>query len=77
MAKLKVELLHERHERAGAGLRDRLFANVDRLAAVGSALAPLSNLVPSVPGARAVLERTVGIAADRSLPRFERETLRD
>jgi hypothetical protein len=77
VAKMKAELLHERHQREGASLRDRLFANVDRLASVGSALAPLSNLTSSVPGARWVLEETLGIAAERELPSFERETLRD
>ncbi|MFC6726069.1 FAD-binding and (Fe-S)-binding domain-containing protein, partial [Halobium palmae] len=49
MAKMKVEVLHEQHRRHGAGLRDRLFANIDALSAVGSALAPLSNLASSVP----------------------------
>jgi Fe-S oxidoreductase len=41
----------------------------------GAALAPVSNWAGRVPGARALLERTVGIAAERPLPRFERETL--
>jgi Fe-S oxidoreductase len=77
MAKLKAELVHEYHQREGASLRDRLFANVDALARVGSALAPLSNLAAKVPGSRSVLERTVGIARERSLPTFERETLQD
>ncbi|NHN61636.1 MULTISPECIES: FAD-binding and (Fe-S)-binding domain-containing protein [Halorussus] len=77
MAKLKAEVVHERHQREGASLRDRLFANVDSLARVGSALAPVSNLLPELPGARAVMEKTVGIASERSLPAFERETLRD
>ncbi|WP_435181129.1 FAD-binding and (Fe-S)-binding domain-containing protein [Halorussus sp. AFM4] len=77
MAKLKAEVVHERHQREGASLRDRLFANVDSLARVGSALAPVSNLLAELPGARTVMERTVGIASERSLPTFERETLRD
>ncbi|WP_336037166.1 FAD-binding and (Fe-S)-binding domain-containing protein [Halobacterium yunchengense] len=77
MAKMKAEVVHERHQREGASLRDRLFANVDRLAALGSATAPLSNLAPKLPGARAVLEKTVGIASERSLPSFQRRTLRD
>ena len=77
MAKLKAELTHEHHQREGASLRDRLFANVDTLSAVGSALAPLSNLATKVPGARTAIEKTVGIARERSLPTFERETFRD
>ncbi|MCD2201220.1 FAD-binding protein [Halobacterium sp. KA-4] len=77
MAKMKAEVTHERHQREGASVRDKLFANVDALAALGSATAPISNLVSKVPGARTVLEKTVGIASERSLPRFERETLQD
>ncbi|MCU4800788.1 FAD-binding protein [Halobacteria archaeon HArc-gm2] len=77
MAKLKAEVTHAHHQDHGAGLRERLFANVDTLARVGSALAPVSNWAAAVPGARTVLERTVGIATDRSLPTFERESLQD
>ncbi|MFB6085147.1 MAG: FAD-binding and (Fe-S)-binding domain-containing protein [Halorientalis sp.] len=74
MAKLKAELTHEHHRREGASLRDRLFANVDTLSAVGSALAPLSNLATKLPGARAIAEKTLGIARERTLPTFRRET---
>ncbi|WP_312908349.1 FAD-binding and (Fe-S)-binding domain-containing protein [Natronosalvus caseinilyticus] len=77
MAKLKAEVSHARHQREGASLRDRLFANVDTLARIGSATAPLSNVLPSLPGGRLVAERTLGIARERTLPTFERETLQD
>ena len=77
MAKMKAEVTHERHQREGASVRDKLFANVDTLAALGSATAPVSNLVSKVPGARTVMEKTVGIASERTLPSFERETLKD
>ncbi|WP_254274461.1 FAD-binding and (Fe-S)-binding domain-containing protein [Haloarcula marina] len=77
MAKLKVEVEHAHHQEHGASLRERVFANVDTLARVGSALAPLSNLGPKLPGARAVMEKTLGIARERSLPTFERESLQD
>jgi len=77
MAKLKAEITHEYHQRHGSSLRDRLFANVDRLSAAGSALAPLSNWWTRLPGARTLLERTVGIARDRTLPTFHRESLTD
>jgi FAD/FMN-containing dehydrogenase/Fe-S oxidoreductase len=75
MAKLKAEVEHAHHQRHGAGLRDRLFANIDRLSRLGSALAPLSNWVTAVPGARWLTERTIGIARERSLPTFQRESL--
>ncbi|WP_336336522.1 FAD-binding and (Fe-S)-binding domain-containing protein [Haloarcula brevis] len=77
MAKLKAEVTHAHHQEHGSSLRDRLFANVDALAGVGSAVAPLSNLATKVPGARTVLEKTVGIAPGRTLPSFRRTTLLD
>ncbi|WP_324664404.1 FAD-binding and (Fe-S)-binding domain-containing protein [Haloarcula sediminis] len=77
MAKLKVEVEHAHHQEHGAGLRERVFANVDTLARVGSALAPLSNIGPKLPGARTLMEKTLGIASERSLPTFERESLQD
>jgi Fe-S oxidoreductase len=70
MAKLKAELEHEHHRRHGASLRDRAFARIETLSALGSTLAPLSNALTKVPGARSLLERTAGIARERSLPTF-------
>ncbi|MFC4451246.1 FAD-binding and (Fe-S)-binding domain-containing protein [Halorussus aquaticus] len=77
MAKLKVEVEREYKERHGATLRDRAFANIDALSKVGSALAPVANWGQNLPGARTLLEKTVGIARERSLPAFESETFRD
>ncbi|WP_135828813.1 FAD-binding and (Fe-S)-binding domain-containing protein [Halorussus halobius] len=77
MAKLKTEVEHEYHQRHGASLRERAFANVGTLSKVGSALAPLSNWASKVPGARALAEATLGIASERDLPTFHRESLLD
>ena len=77
LAKLKAEVTHAYHQAHGSSFRSKLFANVDTLAQVGSALAPVSNWAAKVPGARTVLEATVGIASERTLPTFERETLGD
>jgi FAD/FMN-containing dehydrogenase/Fe-S oxidoreductase len=77
MAKLKAEVTHEHHQRHGASLRDRLFAEVGRLNALGSKLAPLSNWLSSVPGARRAMEALLGIARERSLPTFHRQSLHD
>ena len=77
MAKLKAEVTHEYHARHGSSVRDRIFANVDSFAALGSATAPVSNWLTTIPGARHIMEATVGISRDRELPTFERETLRD
>ncbi|RQH02459.1 FAD-binding and (Fe-S)-binding domain-containing protein [Natrarchaeobius oligotrophus] len=77
MAKLKAEITHEYHEQNGASLRDHLFANVATLSRWGSRLAPLSNVLPKLPGARRALEATIGVDADRPLPTFHRVTFRD
>ena len=70
LAKLKAEVKHRYHEEEGAGLRERLFAEVDRLARVGSTLAPVSNWLADLPGAGVVAEKTLGIARERDLPEF-------
>ncbi|MFB6089983.1 MAG: FAD-binding and (Fe-S)-binding domain-containing protein [Halobellus sp.] len=74
MAKLKSEVKHQYHEEEGASLRTRLFGNVDALSKLGSRLAPLSNLASKVPGSRVLLERVLGIARERELPTFRRES---
>ncbi|UTF54715.1 FAD-binding and (Fe-S)-binding domain-containing protein [Natronosalvus rutilus] len=77
LAKLKAAVKHQYHQDQGASLRTKLFTNIDRLAALASAVAPVSNRVPDLPGVRPVMERTLGIARDRHLPSFERETFHD
>jgi len=77
LAKLKAEVTHEYHQQEGIPLRDRLFANVDRLYGLGSTVAPLSNWATAVPGAQLLMEKTLGIARERDLPTFERHTFQD
>ncbi|WP_101297209.1 FAD-binding and (Fe-S)-binding domain-containing protein [Halegenticoccus soli] len=77
MAKLKTEVMYEYHKRNGASLRDHLFANVESLSALGSRFAPVSNWAAKLPGARTVMEKTVGIARDRTLPTFRGESFVD
>lgn len=77
MAKLKVEVKHEYHKREGKEFRDQLFAHVDRLAGIASALDPLPTVAMQVPGVDTLLERTVGIAKERTLPTFDRRTFQD
>jgi len=72
LAKLKAEVKHEYHEEEGFSLRDRLFANADRAAAVGSLLAPVSNWLAKAPGSGQVAERVLGVAAERDPPPFRR-----
>jgi FAD/FMN-containing dehydrogenase/Fe-S oxidoreductase len=70
MAKLKTGVKHEYHQREGISLSEQLFANIDTVSKLGSALTPLSNWAPKVPGSRTVMKRVLGIAAERELPRF-------
>ncbi|WP_418284014.1 FAD-binding and (Fe-S)-binding domain-containing protein [Halorubrum sp. DTA46] len=70
LAKLKAEVKHEHHEEEGAGLRERVFRDIDRFSALGSALAPVSNAATKIPGARTVMDAVAGIAPDRELPTF-------
>jgi Fe-S oxidoreductase len=70
LAKLKAEVKHRYHQREGAGLRERLFSDVDRLARVGSALAPVSNWLADLPGSGVLAEKTLGVARERDFPRF-------
>jgi FAD/FMN-containing dehydrogenase/Fe-S oxidoreductase len=77
MAKLKAEVVHEYHQREGVSLRDRIFANVETLLSLGSTFAPVSNWAMKVPGSGWVMEKTVGIASERDLPAFHRNTFED
>ncbi|MFW5958546.1 MAG: FAD-binding and (Fe-S)-binding domain-containing protein [Natronomonas sp.] len=76
-AKLKAELKHDYHESEGATIRERLFGNIDRYASLGSMFAPASNFATKIPGARVLLDRTLGIAKDRELPTFRRRRFVD
>ncbi|ACM55815.1 FAD-binding and (Fe-S)-binding domain-containing protein [Halorubrum lacusprofundi] len=77
LAKLKAEVKHEHHEEEGSGLRERIFRDIDRFSAIGSALAPVSNAATKIPGARAVMDAVAGIAPDRELPTFRSESFEE
>jgi Fe-S oxidoreductase len=73
MAKLKYEFLAHYYEAHGTPLRARLFANIERLNQVGSALAPLSSALANLGVSRWMLEKIAGIDRRRSLPPFARQ----
>ena len=75
MAKLKVEIKHEYHQRHGLTLRERLFGDIETVSRLGSMMAPVSNWATNIPGARTIAESTLGIASGRTLPEFTRDTL--
>lgn len=73
IAQYKAEYLAQTHRARGkVPLRARVFGNVRTLNRIGSALAPVSNLVANSPLSRLVTDRVLGLARKRTLPRFER-----
>jgi FAD/FMN-containing dehydrogenase/Fe-S oxidoreductase len=75
MASLKTEALATYHDQHGVPLRSRMFGSVRALNRIGSATAPLANLLGGVRPARLLAERWLGLAAARPLPRFQRQHL--
>lgn len=75
MASLKAETLHQHHEQHGTPLRSRIFGSIRFLNKLGSATAPLSNVPGRVGLLRALMERVVGIKAERPMPTFVRDNL--
>ncbi|MCB2155586.1 FAD-binding protein [bacterium] len=78
MARLKSEFLAHWHAKYGKTLRERLFAEAPRSGALFSGgLAPFANAaLKSSIIRRQVLDR-LGIATERTLPKFARQPLRD
>jgi FAD/FMN-containing dehydrogenase/Fe-S oxidoreductase len=75
MASLKAEALAAHHEQHGVPLRSRMFGSVRAVNRMGSAVAPVANLLGGVGPARRLAERWLGVAAARPLPRFQRDNL--
>ncbi|HEY8676337.1 MAG TPA: FAD-linked oxidase C-terminal domain-containing protein [Candidatus Dormibacteraeota bacterium] len=75
MASMKSEFLFQYQSIHGVPRRARFFAAARGLNKLGSALAPMSNLVTRLPGSRTLMERSLGISRRRPLPPFERRTL--
>ena len=72
-----VEGLTPDDEPGGLDPAKRLFGNFETLAKWGSRTAPVSNWVADSAPARWAMDRWLGVAPERDLPRFERETLVD
>ena len=77
MARMKIEVLHQRRKRHGLPLRERLIAYVPRYAPWAARVAPLLNLRDRLPGLPALSERLLGFSARRSLPKWRRDPFRD
>ncbi len=70
MARMKIEVLAARATQHGIGWRERVIATMPRWARWASLFPPLANARDLVPGLAALSERLLGLAAERSLPRF-------
>jgi Fe-S oxidoreductase len=75
MASLKSEFLAHYHEIHGTPLRARVFGHIRTLNRLGALTAPVSNLAGELPIVRRALHARLGIARQRPLPHFERDTL--
>ncbi|HEX3648312.1 MAG TPA: FAD-linked oxidase C-terminal domain-containing protein, partial [Pseudonocardiaceae bacterium] len=71
IASLKIEALSHHHDAHGVPLRSRLFGAIRTVNRLGSATAPLSNVVNKVP----LLRRPLGITDQRRLPTFKHANL--
>jgi FAD/FMN-containing dehydrogenase/Fe-S oxidoreductase len=73
LALLKAELMYARYQRDGLPLRERILSNVDLLGRIGCAMPSVANLILDFKPLRAVMEKTIGLSAKRSLPHYTSE----
>ncbi|NJB86171.1 FAD/FMN-containing dehydrogenase/Fe-S oxidoreductase [Lewinella marina] len=74
MTNLKAEYLYQKQQTEGISLRTRLIAANETLYRLGGKMPRLANAVLDLTAP--LMKRVVGIAAERSLPRFPEESLR-
>ncbi len=72
---LKIEALSHQHDLHGVPLRSRVFGAIRSLNRVGSATAPLSNVLSRLKLTRVLFRRLLGITDQRRLPTFARANL--
>jgi FAD/FMN-containing dehydrogenase/Fe-S oxidoreductase len=77
MAKMKIEVLAARADRHGVSRRDTLIAEIPRLARVLSRFPGIANARNGSGLLRRLMQRSLGIAADRTMPEWSREPFRD
>lgn len=70
LALLKAELNHARQKQQGVTLRDRMISRVDLLGALATVLPRVSNMMLRSRFVRGLLEKHVGIAANRTMPPY-------
>ncbi|HVC11167.1 MAG TPA: FAD-linked oxidase C-terminal domain-containing protein [Burkholderiales bacterium] len=73
MTRMKIEFLAQYRRRHGPTLRERLVAYLPHYAPLAARLAPLANLLQSLPG----WARSAGITAQRPLPKWRQDRFVD
>lgn len=77
MARMKIEVLAARTKRHGIGWRERIIATLPRWAPFAAMVPFAANARDTIPGLAWLSERLLGLAAERSLPRFRGDTFHD
>jgi glycerol-3-phosphate dehydrogenase subunit C len=67
---LVLESRNVRRKETGLPLRERLLSRPDALSRLAQPIAPVANFVNTLPLARWALEKTLGVSAQKDLPRF-------
>ena len=75
MAALKSETLAAYYDKHGIPLRARAFGSIRALNRLGSAAAPLSNVLAGLRPLRLAGQRWPGVTAARPLPRFDQQNI--
>ncbi len=70
MARMKIEVMHQRRQRNGLALKDRLIGHLPRYAPYAHALRWMLRARDHLPGVALLGEHVLGFSAKRSLPRW-------
>src|SRR5437868_7438527 len=73
LALLKAELLYATHRKHGLPLRERILSRPDTLGRIGCAMPRLANAALEYAPLRILMEKTIGLSARRTLPKYTSE----
>jgi len=73
LALLKAELLYAAIRKHGLGLRERILSRPDLLGEIGCAFPRMANAALRFAPLRTLMEKTIGLSAKRSLPKYTSE----
>ena len=73
LALLKAELLYAAIRKHGLGLRERILSRPDVLGEIGCAFPRMANAALEFTSLRTLMEKTIGLSARRSLPKYASE----